>query len=51
MLDVPKETSENRRNKFKEEIKVKIEKIYKKKKVQTPICYGDGLGISDKLEY
>jgi len=51
MLDIGKETSDEKQNKFKEEIKVKIEKVFQKKKVETQICYGDGLGISKKMEY
>ena len=37
---------------FKESLKVKFEKVLKNtKKVETHICYGDGLGIKKKLEY
>lgn len=41
----------NERNNFKESLKVKIEKIYKNKRVESHICYGDGLGIKKKMEY
>ena len=37
---------------FKEVLKVKFENVLKStKKVETHICYGDGLGIKKKLEY
>ena len=37
---------------FKEVLKVKFENVLKNtKKVETHICYGDGLGIKKKLEY
>ena len=36
---------------FKEVLKVKFENVLKNtKKVETHICYGDGLGIKRKLE-
>ena len=37
---------------FKEALKVNFERVLKnRKKVETHICYGDGLGIKKKLEY
>ncbi len=33
---------------FKESLKVTIERV--RKKVETPICYGDGLGIKRKMQ-
>lgn len=51
MLEEGKNSLVEERNSFKESLKVKIEKIYRKKKVETPICYGDGLGIKKKIEY
>ena len=51
MLEEGKFDLKEEKNKFKESLKVKIEKIYKKKKVETHICYGDGLGIKKKIEY
>lgn len=52
MLDEGKDNLNEKRNKFKETLKVKIENITKRGKVvETPICYGDGLGIKKKIEY
>ena len=52
MLEEGRDTFYNEKNKFKETLKVKIENITKKGKVvETPICYGDGLGIKKKIEY
>lgn len=52
MLDEGKENLNEERNKFKETLKVKIPSITKNmKKVETHICYGDGLGIKKKIEY
>lgn len=52
MLDEGKVNSEEQRESFKESLKVTIEKVYqKRKKVQSHICYGDGLGIKRKLQY
>ena len=37
---------------FNKSLKVKFEKISTpKKKVESHICYGDGLGIKKKMEY
>lgn len=52
MLEEGKENLNDQRDKFKETLKVKIEKISKsRKKVESHICYGDGLGIKKKIEY
>lgn len=52
MLDVGKDTSDQERESFKKLLKVKFEKISTpKKKVESHICYGDGLGIKKKMEY
>lgn len=51
MLDVGKCDSDEQRECFKESLKVTFEKVcQKRKKVQSHICYGDGLGIKKKLE-
>ena len=51
MLDVGKCNSEQQRESLKESLKVTFEKVcQKRKKVQSHICYGDGLGIKKKLE-
>ena len=49
MLEKGNEYIDNKRDKFMESLKVKV--FNKKKKVETHICYGDGLGINKKLEY
>ena len=52
MLDEVKEYSNEEKDKFKAALKVKIPSITKKmRKVETHICYGDGLGIKEKIEY
>ena len=52
MLEEGKEYSNDEKNKFKESLKVNVEKVSKKRrKVETNICYGDGLGIKRKMEY
>lgn len=52
MLNEGKDYSNQEREKFKESLKIKFEKVLKnRKKVETHICYGDGLGIKKKLEY
>ena len=51
MIEEPKEQStKNKEARFIESIKVNIAEK-KSKKVQTPICEGDGLGIQKKLSY
>ena len=51
MLEKGRDDSNEEKNKFKETLKVKIEKITRnKKEVETPICHGDGLGIKPKTE-
>ena len=47
MLDIGKESTQKVKKEFKES--VKVEKV--RKRVQSHICYGDGLGIKKKLEY
>lgn len=44
-IDITKET----RNEFLESIKVNIPVKMKKKKIETLVCVGDGLGIQNKL--
>lgn len=52
MLEEGKDNSSKEREMFKESLKVKFEKVFQsRKKVETHICYGDGLGIKKKLEY
>ncbi|MBQ2835288.1 MAG: hypothetical protein IJE68_00395 [Clostridia bacterium] len=52
MLDISKCDLDEPREGFKESLKVTFEKIsQKRKKVESHICYGDGLGIKRKLEY
>lgn len=52
MLEEGKVDLNNEKDKFRESLKVKIEKITKSRKVvETPICHGDGLGIKPKIEY
>ena len=46
MIEAPQITSS--RNNFVNSIKVKLAK---KSKVETLICYGDGLGIKNKISY
>lgn len=46
MIEAPQITIS--RNNFVNSIKVKIAK---KSKVQTLMCYGDGLGIKNKISY
>lgn len=51
MLDVGKNDSSQQREGFKESLKITFENVcQKRKKVQSHICYGDGLGIKKKLE-
>ena len=51
MLEEGKDYSNNEKKDFRESLKVKIEKISKnRKKVESHICYGDGLGIKKKIE-
>lgn len=49
MLQEGKEYIDNQRDKFMENLRVKV--LNKKKKVESHVCYGDGLGIKKKLEY
>jgi len=52
MLNEGQDYSEPKRENFKDLLNVKIEKVLEnRKKVETHICYGDGLGIKKKLEY
>ena len=39
----------NAKDEFIENLKVNINKVIKKKKVETLICPGDGLGINNKI--
>lgn len=50
MIEAPKyNDNEDKREKFADNLKVfSIRK--KKKKIETRICYGDGLGIQGKLK-
>ncbi len=47
-LDVPHSQPQNRDN-FKQSIKTNVTIHKKVKKVETPICVGDGLGFSGKM--
>ena len=50
-LDICKDDSVQQMKSFKESLKTTNEKACeKRKKVQSHICYGDGLGIKKKLE-
>lgn len=52
MLQEGNQELNNQGEKFRDSIKVYVEKINKKvKQVETHICYGDGLGIKNKIEY
>ena len=52
MLNEGKDYLHKEKESFKESLKVTFEKVLKnRKKVETPICNGDGLGIKSKLEY
>ena len=51
MIQAPIETHEHKEKlKFANSLKVDIPKP-KKKEVETMICYGDGLGIQNKINY
>lgn len=51
MLDIGESDSNKQMGEFKESLKITFEKVcQKRKKVQSHICYGDGLGIKKKLE-
>lgn len=47
-IDAPKDVKTNKTN-FVNSLRVNI--IKKKKKPETLVCYGDGLGIKGKIEY
>ena len=49
MIPAPKETKKEKED-FINSIKVNLEEK-KKNKVETLICYGDGLGIKGQLKY
>lgn len=52
MLDEGKNNFDENKNNFRKSLKVVVEHISKKrKKVQTHISVGDGLGIDDKISY
>lgn len=52
MLDEGKDYLSEEKDKFKESLKVKIQNVTKTgKKVESHICYGDGLGIKKKIEF
>ena len=52
MLDAPIEIiKEDKKDNFINSLKVNIVKKHKKNKVETPICFGDGLGIQTKISY
>ena len=49
-LEEPKQiNNEEKKNDFLESIKVNIPSQIKKKKIETLVCVGDGLGIQNKL--
>lgn len=51
MIQAPIEIHENKEKlEFSNSLKVDIPKP-KKKEVETMICYGDGLGIQNKINY
>lgn len=51
MIQEPIETQQNKEKlNFTNSLKVDIPKP-KKKEVETMICYGDGLGIQNKINY
>ena len=50
MLEEPKViNNSNAKDEFIKSLKVNINKVIKKKKVETLICHGDGLGINNKI--
>ena len=52
MIEEGREDFKDETNNFRETLKIKLEKISKsRKKVESHICYGDGLGIKKKIEY
>jgi len=52
MLAVPtKKLNEDEKTKFMDSLKVNIIKKYKKNKVETLTCFGDGLGIQTKINF
>lgn len=52
MIEAPIEMVENNeKTKFIDSLKVNITKNFKKNKVETLTCFGDGLGIQDKISY
>ena len=50
MIEAPKEPiiSKEKKNTFLNSIKINVTK---NKKVETLVCYGDGLGIQTKISY
>ena len=46
-----KEENSDKKDEFLNSIKVKIQGKIKKKRVKTMVCDGDGLGISNKMDY
>jgi len=52
MLNEGENNLTEKRKTFKEGLKIKIPSITEnRRKVETHICYGDGLGIKKKIEY
>ena len=52
MLDVGQESYDEKKNNFRQSLKVMVKSISKKrKKVQTHLSFGDGLGIDDKISF
>lgn len=52
MIDVPiKDFEKNNRINFINSLNVNAVKKYKKNKVETLTCFGDGLGIQNKISY
>ncbi len=42
---------DNKINEFKKSLKIREQEVYNNKEVETDIIVGNGLGISDKLDY
>ena len=52
MIEAPMENlKEDNKTSFLSSLKVNIEQKKKKKKIETLTCFGDGLGMQNKITY
>ena len=51
MIEAPVNSLKEEKTDFVNSLKVNIVQKHKKKKVETLTCFGDGLGIQNKMTY